>query len=604
MFETIKSYASAISQYLPSGSINKAKSALDFFYSTTPSEEQSNKESTNNDNQQQLQVTNSSNSNANYYFQQATSLLPKQVTSLLSETLKFGSSFKVNGQLANLLNFSLKQIYSVNGSITDLPTQTANGQIDVEGLNPEPEAIPSVENETNLDLTPLIDNKRNAISSKNQALLPPLIKIDAESQNEQVNLEKPLDDANLLAKPLNISQSHKEKLQIENPTIKKKITTSPLKKLVSESVLNAKAKPHKEVGKKNTVDDTSVTIENNWWLRQSFEKTGYTLEMLVKISQVVEEHKFIYGIRPLNPIAAKQLGDNNYAAKPMCIKGKSTLNGPCAGMIPFDQSLSKVAEKDISKYNSLNMQAINDGKATAVPCKISFEWLNQLISNKKLVLLNIKDFCVGNQLDFNIFEKDDLLVKWENNNKLYFAVLRKNKQSNYITYLLDKETNMINKTPLQVMGSKDQKIIVADIDSCFYMANRNSFDPNGKDAIQAFRLSKGITNERSEHFRLKINTILGYEAIMHGPDVFNPNTEPKDNYPMTIFIPKKIALKLNDKKINNQEISQVFIAYDSNQLVKLFKLLKVMGFEGYFNNKWHSQENNELRKSTEIFINK
>lgn len=141
--------------------------------------------------------------------------------------------------------------------------------------------------------------------------------------------------------------------------------------------------------------------------------------------------------------------------------------------------------------------------------------------------------------------------------------------------------------------SEQDNLPVSDVSHELYKKriDRYKSAPAHKDLVANYQDSKifyqkadsniGSATKRIADFIPKINKALvgseGENVVHHSADSGNPASKPRDNFPLTMFLPQKIG-----------EFDEICIINDKNELSSLIQELKNNGFHVPINPLWDS----------------
>ncbi|STQ90202.1 anthrax toxin-like adenylyl cyclase domain-containing protein [Iodobacter fluviatilis] len=327
--------------------------------------------------------------------------------------------------------------------------------------------------------------------------------------------------------------------------------------------------------------------------------SGLVPRHCIALQKVAIESGCIIAFRPVEPIST-QLIDENYPTKNFHIKGKSSTWGPMAGFITVDQLLSKQEGSDkIGSSNQKVQECLKDGYAVSGHLEISAERLTYLINEGVLQRQGDTLYATGpsgTKYEFSVCANKDngMLAITHRDEPVMVLCDPISKMPLTADYDL-----MLIATPLEQYGSKDIPPI-SDVSHRVFVKRANLYKKPLSLELQAQKDSPALFYEKEDKDLGNINQrvrelipqlnkamgcLLGREVVHHNMDATSPAADPSSNYPVTLFLPRKL-----------NGISEVMIlARNKEELAEIIVLAKSEGFYVPLNPLWEPEINSILR---------
>lgn len=344
-------------------------------------------------------------------------------------------------------------------------------------------------------------------------------------------------------------------------------------------------------------------------------QTGIVPSHLEKLLQVAVVHDCVIAVRPVDRMATALI-EAGHPTKDFHIKGKSASWGPQAGMICVDQNFSKLEGGDAKEIAGFNEEIAHSLKprgrgappfAVQVPLTLSRERLSALLASQVITAPSHTD---------NEHMPTHLEAIGPSGKKYIFAAKLESSGRYAITRA---------GKPLYVLAPKVGALpLTADYDLMFVAPRMDALGP--QDNLPVPTISHRIFRSRLNHYKrishsvtllsyLDKNTFYagqdpdkgnvsprvgkmigvinqalgcpeGLEVVHHGADSSNPATQPKTNYPLTIFLPHPIG-----------NFKRMMVIHHVDELKQLLQSLKDEGYQPPINPLWESSVNGMVRRS-------
>ena len=358
-------------------------------------------------------------------------------------------------------------------------------------------------------------------------------------------------------------------------------------------------------------------------------KQGLPKKHIEDILAAIEERGYPFGHRPIEALCKTPLEEGN-PTKPFAIKGKSSNFGLQQSFICVDQKYSKLHGQDEATLKKYNGDVANIDKEVGIPAqlKISHRRIEELLGielekdpeNRKIIQKKstVDKDGVVKEIEFEVLSQDWVKYKQkaEYNPEdgywyIYNIIDDKPEPLNVICHPETKRPITADVDPLfeaypweEVDLAKKDKLPVPLIAPDIITKRIDGYEARGKaskDSIDMLRKNSTIPEllkaednnlgNVSPRAREMIDDLGGSKArllkrehplIHHNFDASRPFSSEEENYPATIYFPKKVLEKIPELK----EREQVVTVTTGTQLKGLLEILKDNGYFMYLNPLW------------------
>lgn len=355
-----------------------------------------------------------------------------------------------------------------------------------------------------------------------------------------------------------------------------------------------------------TLNSSSYSVTNDSFISiLSNSNCGIPMNHVIKLTQIAKRKNIIFGIRPIHKMLSTLL-EENYPAKGIEIKAKSSNFGPMLGFIPIKQELSKLqkhihqpkGKEKIKKFNQQIQETIQFGYATKTTLTLTQKRINELADNGYIT----KRGSYSNKLTLQsrTLTNDILTFEAHENSKGDFTLYEK-KPDQSLAPLEVLSNN--HTTPKPLIADYDLLLIAPHIsDYGVKDLTRTDFSNNKltlehltkKNNIKQKR--KGFYTQRSERLSDIINNSLRgteHSIIQHGEDTLNPQTAPDDNYPAMFFLPRSMG----DFGSTNGNNEGAFAIIEKKDMIQFIQTIKDANFHFNIPAAWGEELTNIKRTS-------
>lgn len=364
-------------------------------------------------------------------------------------------------------------------------------------------------------------------------------------------------------------------------------------------VFSAQKQPAQVKDKESCINSKLSTLTSN--KEEVIKLSGLAPRHCPGLQKVATESGCIIAFRPVEPVST-QLIDANYPTKNFHIKGKSSTWGPMAGFIAVDQSLSKLeGGNKIEPSNQKVQECLNNRDAVAGPLEMSVERLTYLINEG--VLQRQGDILYatgpsGKEYKFSVNSDNgrDRLAITHHGEPVMVLCDPRSKLPLTADYDL-----MLIAPPLSEYGSKDIPPI-SDVSQSVFIKRTNIYTKKlpfelqkQKDSSSLFYAKEdkdlGNINQRTRELIPQLNEAMGClpgrEVVHHNMDATSPAADPRSNYPVTLFLPRKL----------DGIAETMILASNKEELAAIIDLAKSEGFHVPLNPLWEPEVNSIRRAS-------
>ncbi len=319
------------------------------------------------------------------------------------------------------------------------------------------------------------------------------------------------------------------------------------------------------------------------------------------LQNIATETGYIIAFRPVDHLATWYIAAD-YPTKNYHIKGKTSSFGPMAGLIPIDQSLSKLENAPASEWVESNKKVqdcLNDRQAVVGPLTLSAERLRYLLESGVIEIQGYKNdkILYARGPSGKMYEFQAMLDEEGN-------VVTVSHKGNIIEVLCDPQTGqpftadydlMLVGSPMEQYGAEDISPVM-DVSWEYYLERTTHYTnrkpsppleerwPSEESFYEKVDKDVGNASPRIQRLIGRLNEAMnckpGRPVVHHGSDASNPGAKPGDNYPVTLFLPHPLDwIK-----------ETVLMAINKDALARIIKAGKQAGFYMPVNNsKWEPE---------------
>lgn len=339
--------------------------------------------------------------------------------------------------------------------------------------------------------------------------------------------------------------------------------------------------------------------------------SGLVPRHFAALQKVATETGYIIAFRPVEPSATWYI-EQCYPTKNYHIKGKSSNFGPMAGLIPVNQSLSKLekaAASEVEKYQQEVQECLDKKWAFAGPLRLSAERVKCLLESGLIEMQGDKNHKVlyargpsdrTYQFKARLDDEGNVVTVSHNGKRvdvLYDFISDLPFTSDYDLMLVG--------PPIEQYGPEDMSPVNESWEHFNERTSRNKerkpspplqeLWPSREVFYRDVDKNMGNVTPRVRRLIEQLNEAMdcdpGREVVHHSDDARNTEAKPGSNYPTTIILPYPL----------DWVKETILLAEDKDALARIIKAGKEAGFYMPLNDSnWEAEITRVRRPSFEV----